>query len=508
MSVVSAWIATLIGAFALERFTTPRSPYLAATTLAFLMRLFVITLVFGFFFACSWRPLFALFTTMIFVGVFTLICRGKVWFVHEPLVFSDIAFIIDVFRYPKLFYSTFLHPLNIALVLTAFVSAVAFWFYLEPSVLPADDAGLAVAGGLVGWAIALSLLFLPVTRRVFESWALAICRDPDVEHDIAAFGHLATLLIHFLAWRGDDRKKRIARWTPPPDISNKHDGVSAADLIVVAQCESFYDFRRLGMTDLSFEELDAARARAVSWGRLGSSFEGGYTLRTEFSFLTGRAPSDIGFDRYYPYLNAKAYRGIAVPRALSQLGYRTVFMHPYHRGFFLRDTAMPALGFERIIMLDEFSGAEIKGEHVSDAAVADRLISEAHATKGPAFLFAATMENHGPWEPERFLDTETPVDVYKKHLMSGDALLGRLIREFDDWPGRVVLLFYGDHVPVLKSYADPFPDERTDYVVLELGRDADKSRKAIEQPRTINQLTWDVLALAGLTAPEAGDKSS
>jgi len=130
------------------------------------------------------------------------------------------------------------------------------------------------------------------------------------------------------------------------------------------------------MTDIELPELDKARKHAVSWGQLGNSFDGGYTLRTEFAFLSGRPPEDIGFDRYYPYLNAQPYAEITVPNALKKAGYSTTFMHPFYRSFFFRDKAMPVIGFDNIYMLEDFEGAARKGEHISDDAVADRLISE------------------------------------------------------------------------------------------------------------------------------------
>jgi phosphoglycerol transferase MdoB-like AlkP superfamily enzyme len=158
-----------------------------------------------------------------------------------------------------------------------------------------------------------------------------------------------------------------------------------------------------------------------------------------------------------------------------------------------------------MITLDAFDGAERIGGYVSDAAVAERLIAEAKAVKGRALLFAATMENHGPWEKERFDGLEQPIPIYKRHLENGDALLGRLLEAFDDWPSRVVVLFYGDHVPLLKAYADPFPDSQTDYVLIELGRGAARRAPRPERPRAIHQLTWDVLRLAGILADKRRD---
>jgi hypothetical protein len=77
-------------------------------------------------------------------------------------------------------------------------------------------------------------------------------------------------------------------------------------------------------------------------------------------------------------------------------------------------------------------------------------------------------------------------------------MLGHLLDAFEDWPERVVLLFYGDHVPLLKAYADPFPDPRTDYVLLELGRGVAPPRPQPAQHRAVHALTWQLLSLAGL----------
>lgn len=496
MKILIAWAAMLVGAAALERFTRPASPHLGATVLAVCFRIVIFSAIFGFFFIWSWRPYFAAFAGLVFVAVFVAINRWKKWFVDEPLVFSDIAFIADIFRYPKLFYTTFLNAASLGAVIGLMIGLIVAWFYVEPPVLPETGAAGWAVGMAAVWGFCLGGVFLPAIRQRYERFALSLTPHPEIEPDIARLGNLATLVTHFLGWRGDDRARRIAAWPDTPKLAAKPPA-NAADLIVIVQCESFYDLRRLGMTDIAYPALDRARKQAAAWGRLGSSFEGGYTLRTEFALLTGRPIAAAGFDRYYPYLNAAPYRCVSVPEMVRKLGYDTVYMHPFHRGFFFRDTALPALGFERLIMLDDFADAPVKGAYVSDGALADRLIAEAEALDGPGFLFAATMENHGPWEPARFADTTTPLDVYKEHLKSGDALLGRVMDHFGDWPGRVVLLFYGDHVPVLKEFADPFPDVLTEYVLLELGQK--RRRKPPEHAdRDVSDLTWDFLKLADL----------
>lgn len=104
-----------------------------------LARLPVIALVFAGFFAISWRPLYAAAGTMSFFIIFTGISRAKFKFIREPLVFSDIALVADVFKYKTIFYAT---SLNIVFWIVAFLyvfGVSGLYMYFEPSVLPARD---------------------------------------------------------------------------------------------------------------------------------------------------------------------------------------------------------------------------------------------------------------------------------------------------------------------------------------------------------------------------------
>ena len=500
-SLVIAWLIATCGSILIECLTRPRSPILVTGSSAALYRLAVFTFIFAFFFVWSWRPCFAAAATLILVSVFVAISVGKLRYTYEPLVFSDLAFVLDIFRHPTLFHTTFLGPLFLLAAIGAIAALIGFWFQFEDPLAASLPVRLAVA---VAWLAVAAAPFAGAMRRPLELWGLGIKQNPEVFGDLARHGLMATLVMDWLSWRGDDREKRMASWSPPSPPIRRDAGLEAADLIVVAQCESFLDFRRFDAAGLHLPALDAARRRAIGWGRLGSAFAGGYTMRSEFAFLLGRRPADIGFDRYYPYLNAGAYRAATLPQALSAAGYATQFIHPFHRDFFQRHRAMPGIGFQRMIMLEDFAGADRVGAYVGDAAVAERVIAEAKAASGPAFLFAATMENHEPWGAGRFEGVGDPVAVYKRHLRNGDALLGRLVEAFENWPGRVVLAFYGDHVPLLKAFADPFPESDTDYVLMELGSGAPtRTLPAPERRLDVHELPWHVLEAAGLL----GEKS-
>lgn len=444
----------------------------------YLARLPVIALVFAGFFAISWRPVYAAQATMSFFIIFTGISRAKFTFIREPLVFSDIALVADVFKYKTIFYAT---KLNIAfwVVACAYVfGASGLYFYFEAHVLPPTNRvfwivlALAVAFG--PWL----LLFLkPINTRLVRL-SETLLRTLDVRVNTIRFGTFTSVILYFIIWLGRKRAVILAELRATIEQALYELGEAAglghaqgAPLVVVWQSESFLDLRRLGVTGLSLPHLDRLRSLATQAGRMTSVFEGGYTLRTEFAVLSGLQPEDAHVDASYPYLRAADYADVVWPMRLKRSGWITHFIHPYDKSFFLRDRAIPALGFDHMTMLDAFEHDPRRdGPYVSDRVLTDTVldaIGEMDEERS-AFVFVASMANHGPWEPGRCGTLTNPVEIYCELLRKADAALGHLVAHLDTLDRPVWLVFYGDHAPLLKSFADPFPDPRTDYVIVPL----------------------------------------
>jgi phosphoglycerol transferase MdoB-like AlkP superfamily enzyme len=439
-------------------------------------RLPVIFLVFAGFFAISWRPLYAAAGTMSFFVIFTGISRAKFKFIREPLVFSDIALVADVFKYKSIFYA---NSLNVVFWTVAFLyvfGVSGLYMYFEPDVIPDRHwyiwALIMLAIADVPW---LLLFYGPVNR-----WTADMVRKlvdkPSAKISTIRFGTFTSVVFHFIMWLGARREKIVlelqGRFIAAVHDLIGHDADNKAPLIIVWQSESFLDMRRLGVDTLTLPTMDRLQKRASQWGLLATVFEGGYTLRTEFAVLSGLLPDDLHVDASYPYLRASHYTDVVWPTKLKNAGWSTHFIHPYDRTFFLRHKAMPQLGFEKMTMLDEFEHDVLRdGPYVSDATLTQKVIQEVEAqtdAKG-SFIFVASMANHGPWEPGRCGDLTDPVSIYLEILEQSDAALGTLVDHLDKLDRPVWLVFYGDHAPLLKSFADPFPDPRTDYYIVPLG---------------------------------------
>ncbi len=468
----------------------------------------IIALIFMAFFAISWRPIYAAQATMSFFIIFTGISRAKFIFIREPLIFSDIALVVDVFKYKTIFYAT---SLNIVFWVAAFAyvfGASALYMYYEPHVLPQANRPFWVAVMLLAAALPWIALFVKPVSRMAARLSERLLVTFDVRRNTIRFGTFASVVFHFAVWLGVKRDKIVAeiRQSLQHALHELHELIGledeAAPLIVIWQSESFLDLRNYGEKDFHLPNVDRMRRHAVQWGRMTSVFEGGYTLRTEFSVLSGLEPESVHTDASYPYLRAAHYTDVVWPTKLKKAGWRTHFIHPYDRTFFLRHKAMPLLGFEKMTMLDAFEhDAQLDGPYVSDMALTKKVVRIAQGAdvSTPGLLFVASMANHGPWEPGRVPGLKDPVAIYKHLLVETDKALGRLFSELDKLDRPVWLAFYGDHAPLLKSFADPFPDPRTDYAIVPLAQARLKRGRGVEP---VEEAPWNLfrvtLSKAGL----------
>ncbi|MFC6669064.1 LTA synthase family protein [Marinobacterium aestuariivivens] len=271
--------------------------------------------------------------------------------------------------------------------------------------------------------------------------------------------------------------------------------------LIAIQSESFFDARRLdgnirrsllGTFDrLCDESLACGRLRVPAWGA--------YTMRSEFSFLTGRANDSLGFGRFDPlrFFSGRIETSGIVSMAahLKQQGYRCICIHPYPVEFFARHRIYPELGFDDFIDIRAFEAAGRFGPYVSDEAVCDRIIRELDGAGQPLFIFAITMENHGPLHLEtitaearnRFFESPTGGEddnlaIYLRHLQNADRMLERLTQHLAQHDPEAVLSWYGDHVPGMPDIyqARDYQDPCTDYLVWSAARTGTAPRERRE----------------------------
>ncbi len=495
MPLLLLLVLTVVCATIIERFHSPKGPWLAANLPSYLMRLTVFIGLFFIDFALTWRGIHAFLFTQAVVLLANRVSVGKTNILQEPLVFSDCVLYFDVFRYPELFQIT---PAKAKMMVLGFVSigiAALLALNLERPFWGHDDLGLRLMLVVIVAAI-MTAPFIPLTQPLMKSWIASFIPTPDIQEDCRKHGLLTVFVSYLIHWCATDHTALLQSRHATQKEAEKPTTQSAYDQIFVIQSESFCDLRRLGETDLSLQNFDRLKNKALQFGFFENVFSGGYTQRTEFAVLTGLGIDDIGFDRYYPYFRAARFRSISLPTLLAEDGYNTTFIHPFAKHFFGRHKAMPALGFKALITHETLPKLATFGPHTSDEALGEYVISTSKAalTKGTQkdFYFITTMENHAPWYQGRIAEFPklNAVETYCKHLENADTMLGQIADHLDAQEGRFLLLFYGDHTPLLPEFAKPFPSEKTDYLLLELGT---KKAKAKSLQKDI--AAWDVAPL-------------
>ncbi|WP_421358081.1 LTA synthase family protein [Agrobacterium rosae] len=456
-----------------KKYAQPRT--VARALLEYSARIPVIAFVFLFFFVISWRPIYAAQATASFFIIFTAISRVKFIFIREPLLFSDIALVVDVFKYKTIFYASKFNILFWIVALSYVFGVSALYMVVEPHILPKNAPPLWILFGLLLFIAPIALIFINPINQFVARLSERLLMTLKVRPNTIRFGTFTSVTLHFLVWLGKNRDHVVNEITHGlhraiQDLIDGED--NDAPLIIVWQSESFYDLRHMGDNALHLPAIDRLKRDAVQWGRLTNVFEGGYTLRTEFAVLSGLQPDEVHIDASYPYLSAGHYSEVVWPNKLLSNGWHTHFIHPYDRTFFMRHKALPLLGFEHMTMLDEFEHQPTAANpYVSDADLTEKVLGIIDGVGGnkPSFIFVASMANHGPWEAGRCEGLTEPVEIYRELLQKADAALATLVDALDNSGRPVWLAFYGDHAPLLKSYADPFPDPRTDYFVVPLG---------------------------------------
>ena len=264
--------------------------------------------------------------------------------------------------------------------------------------------------------------------------------------------------------------RRPAEPEPEPVIPN----------VIVIMSEAFMD--PTIFDNISFSQYPVPQFRRLSQsenaltGGVVVPVFGGGTAATELEFLAGTPHVFFGSRMYLPHENPSRYFSRPIPSAMPWLfrenGYRAVAVHPFYGDFFNRNQIMPLLGFETFIALEDMPDARRRGQFVSDEYFTDRIIEQillAEEDGVPLFLFGISMQNHWGFEPGKFgslplaVQSESPyltedgiarMDVFLQGIFDADKQLGRLADFVESRETPTIIVFFGDHLPLLGRHQD------------------------------------------------------
>ncbi|WP_423378381.1 LTA synthase family protein [Burkholderia sp. LMG 32019] len=439
-------IAVMFVSLLLDRIAVPRASWRRHWN-ALTLHVSAITFIGAFVMLVTARPVFSSSMALAVTALLAVVSNAKYESLREPFVFTDLSLFSQLFSHPRL-YLPFLSVGKIV-AMVAGIALVVWGFVVERPEFPSSRA-------LVSLAVVLSF-----GLAVYVAARLPLTLNPySDQRRHGFFAVFVAYLLNGLRPATFRRFREVVAVGPfPTGRPAKHPDV------IVIQSESFFDARRLGdaIEPSLFSRFDQARREAVLHGKLTVPAWGANTMRTEFAVLTGAESFSLGYARFYPYAFVRN-KITSLASWFGRCGYDTTAIHPYYADFFGRDRVFPLLGFERFHDIDHFASASRAGPYVADAAVSDAIVAELKAARGtpPRFVFAMTMENHGPLHLEQVLPGESSsrhtlgegaswrdLTAYLRHIENADAMIGRLLDHLRVSDRETVVCFYGDHVPAL-----------------------------------------------------------
>ncbi|WP_205571879.1 MULTISPECIES: LTA synthase family protein [Burkholderia] len=415
---------------------------------AMVLHILGVAFVYNVVLAVTSRPVISAGASVAVVGLVAVVSNAKYESLREPFVFSDLSLFSQLFSHPRL-YLPFLSVGKVVGIMFG-IAVVVCGFVAER---PVASGFVAAAGWLAAAAASLVAGLLLVTL-------VPLTLEPGT--DQARNGFFAVFVAYLLKGLRPSTFALVRRALAASPYAN---GVPRRhpDVIVI-QSESYFDIRSMSaaLESSAFARFDEARRESVSHGRLTVPAWGANTMRTEFAMLTGLPQALLGYARFYPYAFVRS-ASASLARWFSRGGYETFAIHPYYADFFGRKRVFPLLGFERFFDIEHFATARRCGPYVSDEAVTDAIVAALDPPRArPRFIFAMTMENHGPLHLEQVLPGESTsrhtlgedaswrdLTAYLRHIENADAMIGRLIDYLRTSDRETVVCFYGDHVPAL-----------------------------------------------------------
>jgi len=466
-TLLAPWLSGLVLSYAIEALLRPAvAPPWRRSVASHGVHLGSWCLLFALFLLAVQRPWFAVVFILSLQLVVVQSSNTKSTTLKEPFICQDFEYFLDAIKHPRLYVPFFGIGLAIA-ASSAGALAIAAFLWFEPSLVNRE---LVSRGGAASLLLPVALLLtvavallVPCLRRL-PPCTLA------PQQDLHRLGLFAALWSYgVLALRPPPEGALETPFADAPTVAPPREQLPH---LVVVQSESFFDPRPWvpELPETLLPHFDALARGALYQGPLRVPAWGANTVRTEAAFLTGQLPEALGIHRFTPYRQFIRAPVTSLASHLRALGYRTVCVHPYPAGFYLRHRVIPNLGFDEFLDIRHFSTGDRDGQYIGDLAVAEKvgtLLDD--SDNGPLFVFAITMENHGPLHLERPVPDDAPalppavaerltpeaaadLRVYLRHLGNADAMLGRLKERLTPATAEArhgMLCWYGDHVPIM-----------------------------------------------------------
>ncbi|MFD1031841.1 LTA synthase family protein [Metaplanococcus flavidus] len=238
--------------------------------------------------------------------------------------------------------------------------------------------------------------------------------------------------------------------------------------IVMIMSEAFWDPTRMDSISFNKDPLEYFHSLSEEHtsGDILAPVFGGSTANTEFEALTGLSMNYLP-DGSIPYQFYMKKPVQALPSLLKEQGYETTAIHSYYNWFYQRNSVYKNIGFDQFIPLEFITDPVVDFKYYRDREVNDMIIEQITNADKPNFVFAVTMQNHGPYVDNMKKDyaeievemkeadgklsesSQNILEFYSDNIQQMDLELQRMIESFEELDEDVMVVYFGDHLPLL-----------------------------------------------------------
>ena len=233
--------------------------------------------------------------------------------------------------------------------------------------------------------------------------------------------------------------------------------------VIVIMSESYADLSVVGDLQTNQEVTpfyNSLKENTIK-GYTLSSVYGAKTANSEWEFMSGNSMAFLpdGAVVYQQYISEEPTTLVST---MKNFGYTCVAMHPYYNTGWSRNLVYPDMGFDESYFLDHYDENEMVRRYISDEEYYNKIIERFESKSGneDLFIMSISMQNHGGYTekydtfPENIQvlgGTYEDANQYLSLLNNSDKALEKFITYFENVEESVEIVFFGDHLPSLKS---------------------------------------------------------
>lgn len=233
--------------------------------------------------------------------------------------------------------------------------------------------------------------------------------------------------------------------------------------VIVIMSESYSDLSVVGDFVTNQEVTpyyDSLTENTIKGYALSSVF-GAKTANSEWEFMSGNSMAFLpgGAVVYQQYITEEPTTLVS---HMKNFGYNCVALHPYYETGWSRNLVYPDIGFDEMYFLEHFDENEMVRRYISDEEYYNKIIERFESKSGneDLFIMSISMQNHGGYTEkyDSFLENirvmggiYEDANQYLSLLNKSDKALEDFITYFENVEEPVEIVFFGDHLPSLKS---------------------------------------------------------